>query len=229
MRGPQGLAVVGGGVLVAACGAAGLYTVDVRNGTATPLDGGMELKRLFVADVVAEGRKLYLACDAAGLATAELAAGGAKLSRVKLTPVPAGNVTALAAHGGAVFAAAGLDILYVCREGGSPSAAVRGGRFANYFSAFGLDVALAGDQVVAVADGEGGLLLYSAVARDARGAPVFLGELPPARGGGPFAFGSSLAAVPGRVYLNDPGAGLRIIDLSDPAQARPVSCLRPVR
>ena len=229
VRGPQGLAVVGGGVLVAACGAAGLYTVDVRNGTATPLDGGMELKRLFVADVVAEGRKLYLACDAAGLATAELAAGGAKLSRVKLTPVPAGNVTALAAHGGAVFAAAGLDMLYVCREGGSPSAAVRGGRFANYFSAFGLDVALAGDQVVAVADGEGGLLLYSAVARDARGAPVFLGELPPARGGGPFAFGSSLAAVPGRVYLNDPGAGLRIIDLSDPAQARPVSCLRPVR
>lgn len=229
VSGPQGLAVAGGGVLVAACGTAGLFAVDVGGGTAVPLDGGTKLRRLFVADVAAEGRKLYLACDAAGFATAEFAEGGRALSRVKLTPVPAGNVTALAAHGGEIFAAAGLDILYVCREGGTPSAAVRGGRFANYFSAFGLDVVLAGDEVAAVADGEGGLLLYSAVARDARGAPAFLGELPPAKGGGPFAFGSSLAAVPGWVYLNDPGAGLRVIDISDPAHARPVACLRPAR
>ena len=92
-----------------------------------------------------------------------------------------------------------------------------------------MDVVLAGDEVAAVADGEGGLLLYSAVARDARGAPAYLGELPPAKGGGPFAFGSSLAAVPGWVYLNDPGAGLRVIDISDPAHARPVACLRPAR
>ena len=229
VRGPQGLAVAGGGMLVAACGAAGLYAVDVRGGNATPLDGGPELKRLFVADVLADGRKLHLACDAAGFATAELAESGTRLSRVKLTPVPAGNITALAAHGNDLFAAAGLDILYVCRKGGNPSAAVRGGRFANYFSAFGLGVALAGDDVVAVADGEGGLLLYAATARDARGAPAYLGELPPASRGGPFAFGSSLAAVPGRVYLNDPGAGLRVIDISDPAHVRPISCLKPVR
>jgi hypothetical protein len=229
VRGPQGLAVAGDGRLIAACGASGLYAVDVQGGTATPLDGGSALKRIFVANVASDGRKLYLACDAAGFATAELAESGTRLSRVKFTPVPAGNITALAAHGNDLFAAAGIDILYVCREGGNPSAAVRGGRFANYYSAFGLGVALAGDDVVAVADGEGGLLLYAATARDARGAPAYLGELPPASRGGPFAFGSSLAAVPGRVYLNDPGAGLRVIDISDPAHVRPISCLKPVR
>lgn len=229
VRGPQGLAVTGDGRLVAACGAAGLYAVDVKGGTATPIDGGSKLKGLFVANVFADGRKLYLACDAAGFATAELAERGTRLARVKLTPVPAGNITALAARGNDIFAAAGLDVLYACREGDAPSAAVRGGRFANYFSAFGLGVALAGDDVVAVADGEGGLLLYAATARDARGAPAYLGELPPASGGGPFAFGSSLAAVPGRVYLNDPGAGLRIIDIADPAHVRLLSCLQPER
>ena len=228
VRGPQGLAVAGDGRLIAACGASGLYAVDVQGGTATPLDGGSALKRIFVANVASDGRKLYLACDAAGFATAELAESGTKLSRVKLTPVPAGNITALAVRGKDIFAAAGLEILYACREVGTPSAAVRGGRFANYFSAFGLGVALAGE-VVAVADGEGGMLLYDATARDAHGAPAYLGELPHASGGGPFAFGSSLAAVPGRVYLNDPGAGLRIIDISDPANVRLLACLKPVK
>ena len=75
---------------------------------------------------------------------------------------------------------------------------------------------------------DGDLVRY-ATARDAHGAPAYLGELPHASGGGPFAFGSSLAAVPGRVYLNDPGAGLRIIDISDPANVRLLACLKPVK
>ena len=86
-------------------------------------------------------------------------------------------------------------------------------------------IALLFAPVLALASGVpfNGMFLYVLAA------PAFLGELPTARGGGPFAFGSSLAAVPGWVYLNDPGAGLRVIDISDPAHARPVACLRPAR
>ena len=73
------------------------------------------------------------------------------------------------------------------------------------------------------------LLLYSATETDGEGAPRLLGELPPGRTGSPAVFGSSLAAIPGLVFLNDPGAGLRVVDVSNPARPRQIARLRPTQ
>ena len=227
LHGPQGLSFAADGTLFAACGLAGFCTLSPATGRRQPVLGDRTLVGLFAANIAVEGDDLLIAYGHAGLAEARLRPASAdaqrSLSRCFLTPVPGGDVTAAIRAGGAIFASAGLVPLF---SRGRPA---RGGSFHNYFSAYALDLAATGDGTVAVADGEGMLLLYSATETDNEGAPRLLGELPPGSGGYPFAFGSSLAAIPGFVFLNDPGAGLRIIDVSNPARPRQIARLRPVQ
>ena len=227
LRGPQGLAFAADGTLFAACGLDGLRTLSPATGRALPVSGEWAFNDLFAAGIAVEGDDLLVAFGHAGLAEARLSPTGADaqraLSRCLLTPVPGGDVTAAIRAEGTLFASAGLVPLFAR---GRPA---RGGSFHNYFSAYALGLAATGDGSVAVADGEGMLLLYSATETDGEGAPRLLGELPRGSGGSPFAFGSSLAAIPGFVFLNDPGAGLRVVDVSIPARPRQIARLRPVQ
>ncbi len=226
LRGPQGLSFAADGTLFAACGLDGLRTISPATGRVQQVLGDRAFDGLFAANIAAEGDDLLIAYGHAGLVEASLKPASADaqraLSRCLLTPVPGGDVTAAIRADGTLFASAGIAPLYARGK------AAKGGRFHNYFSAYGLDLAATGDGVIAVADGEGMLLLYSASETDESGAPLLLGELPPGASGSPSVFGSSLAARPGVVFLNDPRAGLLVIDVSNPARPRQVARLRPV-
>ena len=227
LRGPQGLAFAADSTLFAACGLAGLRTISSATGRVQHILGDEALDGLFAANIAVEGDDLLIACGHAGLAEARLRHTGVDaqrgLSRCLFTPVPGGDVTAAIRVEGEIFASAGLIPLF------AKGRVAHGGNFQNYFSAYSLDLAATGDDTVAVADGEGMLILYSATETDAEGAPLLLGELPSGSGGSPFAFGSSLAAMPGVVFLNDPNAGLRIIDVSNVTRPRQIARLRPVQ
>ena len=227
LRGPQGLAFAADGTLFAACGLDGLRTLSPATGQVRPVSGDWAFDGLFAAGLTVEGDDLLVAFGHAGLAELHLHPAGTDaqraLSRCLLTPVPGGDVTAAIRAEGTLFVSAGLVPLF------ARGRTACGGSFHNYFSAYALDLADAGDGTLAVADGEGMLLLYSATETDGEGAPRLLGELPPGRTGSPAVFGSSLAAIPGLVFLNDPGAGLRVVDVSNPARPRQIARLRPTQ